>query len=573
MKQLPMPLKPLSIALMSALSLNAQAALYEVIDLGETTEDEVHNYALSGSSNAGQKGVIVGFGSIEDQYDIDHDSISMDEVDENTVVINDASLTDLTITFADDEFNDADLKDFSEYKGTNYAIVNEDLEGWSRLRVWDHIVEDGEYSETTNDYLMQVNDDGVALGFGSAPYQIITWDEEDANGDEFENGAVVRAFASRGFVYRIGEDVDTGLVALESEGDEYGGFSRPTAMNANGLVIGVASTELNEASEDAIEACLDNDDIDYPEIICHQQAAYSTASVVWRIDSEFDTAEMETVGMLFEPSDIYPESNIQVTLNAVNDNGYIVGNTLGYIDLDTPNEFQTRTYAAVYTEYSNQGDRGVLDITDRDKYVTSTAVDINNDNVVIGIGQRLVNGAYRTKAYYYDASEDFSEMVELPSAFDSSSMTVKDINNSGQIVGEFEWEARPSGVQRRRHAYLYEIGDDDYLDLNNAIGCNSQWEIIEVNEIQDDGLILATALGETQILDDEGEPIFGSDGFAITQLVARGVALRAIEGGEVEQCENADEPLPHHERQGAGFGWLSLTLPLLALLRRRSAKK
>ena len=567
MKQLSVTLKPLSIALISAFSLNAQAALYEVIDLGVTDDDEVHNYVMSGSSVAGQSGLLVGVGSIEGQLFIDHDSINVDEIDEDQIVIDDTDLEDFALDFSDFELTDDELKNIDSYKGVNYSILNDSFKGWERLHVWDYIVEeDDEYSATTNDFLVGVSDDGIAVGYGSAPYKIYTWTEENTDGDEIETGAILREFSSQAFVYRVGEDTDTGLVALQGEGSEYGGWSIAYAMNNSGLVIGAASTDVSEASIEEIEDCIDEGI--QPEAWCNQKAQYSTRAYVWRINSQLETTETASLGMLFEPSEVYAGSYF-TKLNAVNDNGYIVGQSLGYFDLEQPNENQPQKYAAIYTLFSNQGDRGVIDITDRDVYASSQAIDINNDNIVVGTALRLVNGSYRTKSFYYDVSEEFSDLTEIPSAFDSSSMWVKDINNNGQMVGVFEWEPRPSGVQRRRHAYIYQAGDAEITDLNNAIGCDSPWEIVEANTVLDDGLILATALGEVPILDDEGEPVFGTDGSELTRLVTRGVALKGIDGGIAEQCENADEPLPNHERQGASIALLLMFLPLLVIFRRK----
>lgn len=572
MKQLSMPLKPLSVAILSAIGLNAHAALYEIIDLGNTDEDEVHTYAQSGSSAVGSSGTVVGIGSIEDSYEIDHDAIDFDEVDEDQVVIedddddDDVDIDDLVIDFSDYEIEDEDLKDMDEYAGTYYPIYNDSFGGWERVYPFDYIVDsDGEYSGTTDTYFSHMNDEGVAVGYGSAPYIIYTWEDEDDDGDEYENGTIIREFESRAFAYNIGEDSDT-VVALESEGDEYGGWSAAYGINNNGLVIGIATTEINEDSEEDIEDCID-DDV-YPEELCNQLIEYEDSSaVVWEISESLETAEMHEIDMMFEPSDVY-YYGYYVRLRGINDNDYIVGESYGYSDLDQPDEEDIGTYAAIWTEFSNQ-DVGVIDPTDRDTYTSSTAIDINNNDIVIGTATRLINGTTRTKTWYYDLSEDFSDLTEIPSEFNSSSSWVKDINNNNQMVGVFEWEARPAGVTRRTHAYMYEVGDDEFIDLNDAISCDSDYEIVEANAITDDGLILATALVNVPLLDDEDEPIFDTDGFEMTQLVARAVALREIEGGQIGECEDSDESTPDNERQGASFGWLLLALPTLMWFRRK----
>ncbi|MCM2681172.1 DUF3466 family protein [Echinimonas agarilytica] len=590
MKQLSMTLKPLSIAVLSACCLSAQAApLYELTELGVTDDAEVHNYATGGTSPQADSGLVVGMGSIVGQIIFDEDDIDPDDDDneDDDIITDPGDDDDDDDNEAEEGITDEDLREFTQYRGTYYALYHDSLlstnPAWTRIRVWDNeVLDDGEYRGTANDYVYGTNDSFVITGTGSAPYYVLRWTDDDDN----EFGVIQRDFDSRAFAYRVGDDEETGRVALMPGESTYGGFSEAYAISnqvldgpAQGdmVVVGSSSVSLTEASEQSVLECLESE-LEVPEEYCHTFSAYNVEAYLWQVDSNLTEVDSLALGLMFEPSDTFvTNASIYSRAFAVNDNGYVVGESVSYRDLEEKDEVNLNYYAAIYRHFVNgfdpDGEDVILDITDRDEYFRSIAIDINNNNYAVGMGYRNINGVTRTKVFYAKVDEDIPTTTEIPSFFNSSAMTVKDINNDNVMVGEYEWEPRPGGVQRRMHAYAYKIGDDSFVDLNNAIECGSEWNIVEASTIRDDGVILATATKNIPIVDNDGNPIVDEDGNEVLRVVARAVALTFNPDGELQDCENADEAFPDHDRQGAGFGLVSLLLPMGWWMRRRYNRK
>ncbi|MBW8190324.1 DUF3466 family protein [Neiella marina] len=578
MKQLRRCVTPLCAAVLSAMTLNANAALYRVIELTVSEDGENNTYALDATSPNADEGVVVGVGTaITETSDGDLDGGD----DETNLASDNLGEYDLNGDGDDEDLVD-DLEDWmlrymSDYQQTYVAMVNDSLMEWERVNVWDTInPEDGEYRGTTNDYFFGVNDKRVAVGYGSAPYYIFRYEDEDTHDETY---SIIRDFASRGFVYEVGDDVDGERIELTPEEYEYGGLSGAYDISDSGIAAGYSSVRFVEGAHDNHDSCIYDENL--PEIVCDYRVAngyygdtYHIEAYLWQLDSNANVIQTRALG---HPIELDDDVELQLVSQAfaANDNGYAVGSSDNYIDTENPSLYNLREYAAIYTQYS-KNDIGILDITDRNMYPANTvsetvsrATDINNNNIVIGYAIRYINTSWRTKAWYYDISSNSPEMIELPSFFESSSMTAKSINDYDMVVGEFEWEPRPGGVTRRRHGYLYDMRSDNFVDLNDAIECTDQFDIVEANVIRNDGVILATATTQQSILDENGDPIFDSNGDEITTTVARAIALEPIDGGDYDSCSDADEAFPDNEREGASFGLWSLLLPVAWFVRRR----
>lgn len=578
MKQLRRCVSPVCAAVLSALALNANAALYRVVELTVSEDGEINTYALDATSPNADDGVVVGVGTaITETSDGDLDGGD----DETNLAQDNLGEYDLNGDDDDEDLVD-DLEDWmlrymSAYQQTYVALVNDSLEQWERVNVWDTInPEDGEYRGTTNDYFFGVNDKQVATGFGSAPYYIYRYIDEDTHDETYE---IIRDFASRGFVYKSGDDVDGERIALMPEEDEFGGVSGAYDISDSGIAAGYSSVRFVGGAQDNHDSCIYDENL--PEIICdyrvangYYDQAYQIEAYLWQLDSNQNVISTFELG---HPIELDYDSTTQITSQAfaVNDNGYAVGSSDNYISVENPSLSYLAEYAAIYTQYS-KNDIGILDITDRDVYVAtsvdttiSRATDINNNNIVIGFASRMINGYFRTKAWYYDIDSPDAQLIELPSFFESSAMTAKSINDSDMVVGEYEWEPRPGTVTRRRHGYVYDIRSDNFVDLNDAIECTDEFDIVEANVIRNDGVILATATTQQSILDENGDPLFDSNGDEITTTVARAIALEPIDGGDYDSCSDSDEAFPKNEREGASFGFWSLLLPVAWFVRRR----
>ena len=582
MKQFRRSLSPLSAAVLLGLATSSHAVTYKITTLGVgeyQTEEFIHTYALDGNSQPIGEGVVVGAGNSMEVVSASDGDLDSNDNDYLGVGVGGVDLNQDPGTDEQDYLmlHDEDLKHVAEFAGSYMALYNNSLSEWVRVHVWDVRSEiDGEYLGTTNDFFYGANERDVMVGAGSAPYHVVEW-IDDTVGD---TRSVVRDFGSRAFVFQMGEDPEDGeRTALMPEFTQYGGYSVANDINNSNLVVGHSSVSFSAAGISLYNACRLTDqsrDLCETQVGGAGRSSYNTEAFAWELDGNLNIIESEPLGSLLDLSQGIP-SGYQSTAIAVNENGYAVGSSHGYSAENDPRSGLLE-YAAIYTKFSGH-DEGVLDITNRIFYngnqggMVSRAVDINDNDVVVGWANRIINGVVRSKAFYYDIRETGIGMVEIPAPFTSSSMTAKSINNHGQVVGEYEWEARPGASNRRRHAYLYEIDTGAFLDLNNAIGCDPQWEVVEANVIRDDGVILATATRSEPILNSRGEPIFDSNGHSLNRVVARAVALEEIPNSGSFNCESGEVTVPENDREGAGVGFLLLTLPVFGWIRRCYKKK
>ena len=108
-------------------------------------------------------------------------------------------------------------------------------------------------------------------------------------------------------------------------------------------------------------------------------------------------------------------------------------------------------------------------------------------------------------------------------------------------------------------------------NINSLLSCDSAYNIIKANDINEQGQISATAIVKSTAYDALGNPVTDDSGNPVMVDVVRAVMLEPIPANEnpvVEDCGLTDEKV---ERQGASLGWFGL-LSLLTLigLRRRA---
>ena len=558
-----------SLGLLSAVSMGANAAVYEVIDLGEPQFPDINTYALSSADSS----FIVGAGAYnlcEDEDD-DGECDCQDDGEENCddfVDIDDDDDDEETQTTGDDDNlgsdNEEDTDDIEDEnseededddkpEGNYHAYIWRD-DKWQQLTVFDEQDDDGKLSGTTFDYLFNVNSNHVAVGYGTGPYRFIKWTNK--KGNEFD--AWLREFDSRGFVYTQGN-----ITELTPLFDTYGGNSGAYAINNQNLAVGYSSVGVTESSDTYIrEDCLEDDG--HAEAYCHTLASFTTRAVAWQLDAAGTVEKVTDLGLAFEPeSDDDNDVDFRFISQAyqLNERGVIVGRSHNYEVTEAGKErSQDQDYVdffATIWEPQSDGSYQTLDITDRDEYYRSYAMDVNDSDIVVGHAFDVLYGYSRTKAFYYDMKGDETYFTELPSLYKSSGSTANSINNSGTIVGEYEYEYSTSSTIRRTHGYLYNIGDEALTDLNTLTECGSSYDIVEANSIADDGTILGTATFQVQARDHTGKLAYSeTTGEPIMNTVVRGVMLKPISGGTIEECPIEEQP--PLKREGAALSWWML---------------
>lgn len=224
-------------------------------------------------------------------------------------------------------------------------------------------------------------------------------------------------------------------------------------------------------------------------------------------------------------------------------------------------------------------------------YSNSVATDINDNLLVIGHAKRRgevpENGSASTKMFVVaDAA------VSNPSAsffsggifFTGAGGEAKAVNNFNEIVGQVDAESNREidGKERRHRGFIYPYNDsidatrsaifnnkawwlDDLTNDGNPTGSNNHFRILDATDINDAGVISATAVkctvnGSEQAYDTTSHNSYcgGAGSGAVEEVVA--VKLVPIAGATASDIQTRGTETPTVERQGAGLGIFVLTV-------------
>jgi len=218
------------------------------------------------------------------------------------------------------------------------------------------------------------------------------------------------------------------------------------------------------------------------------------------------------------------------------------------------------------------------------KYRYTIATDVNNNNLVIGVGKNFIvnNRSYAESMFIYDNTSGSLKMLDssIDSSlfFNGSNGYPSAINNNNQLVGWLDSETvnQVNGRQRRQRGFTYMAGSniagsplqankawmlDDLTNGGNFSNENNSFRIAQATDVNDAGVISATAFKcEGGYKDLTKESQCGAD----EKVVA--VKLIPIVGGEIEQRPAAQTTI---ERKGASLGMFALTLLGFIGFRRR----
>lgn len=386
------------------------------------------------------------------------------------------------------------------------------------------------------------------VGTMTGPYRQVEYTNEAGENITY----VVSDYKNRGFV-QIANDVKS----LLSQDTTLGGVSEANAINVNYQVAGTSSIAVTEAVDTAIAACAD-DEIrsDIPIEACHYAILNATSTdrfegalaksyitqitqraTVWQLDSQGNTLSQEVYGLTFTPED----DSIVFSTEAfeINDAGQAVGYTLV-----ADNESFSQA-AAVFE--NGETKRIVAD----DEQLPNFATAINNDGIVTGYITKRINRINRSKFFVYNNNTDSLEFPD--DFFISSSSTPRAINNNGLIVGDAEIDPD----SRRRNGFIYDINANTFVNLNTLTACDSSYDIIAANDINDSNEIIAEALVKRPARDSKGNVLLDSDSQEILTDVIITIKLNPT-GADAQVCEPTEQDLSDIERQGAGMGILTL---------------
>ncbi|MBH0017000.1 DUF3466 family protein [Pseudoalteromonas sp. NGC95] len=581
-----MKYKLLAASILATLSTSATSATYQLSELG-TLEDAKYSYV----TDVSESGHIIGFANGLYNLPIDISYIDFTEnVIESAYDSAEAAyeLSDKAITFTlnDIENNDAvstnpDAHTFmvSFLANSNLGIPsNFEYQKMSSLvgikfnesviteqPLFDVVSVDYDgLTRSTINLLNAVSEDGVTVGWGSAPYDKVSFTPDDE--DDAETW-FTHEFIERGIVISADGSIS---VELEPEFNEYGGTSRANDIvktNSGYTVVGNISTSIPDDKQDNIDDNCDNED--EPTSVCINllnsnitRGLFNKRAVKWELDESLNIISVEELGMALTPDEGETEDDaFTSTALAVNNNGIIVGssNTRYYKNDDAILTMPVYFKDGAVTDFINQ----------EDDWQSGKSIAINDNDVITGYATKRIEGTLRNKFFYHDI--ETGNTVFPTDYFSSSSSYGNDINNKGYIVGE--GEVGVSDSSRLKEAFIYKIGDDKITNLNDLLPCydtdgetDYAYTMAEATAINENNEIFGTATKTVEKLDSLGGVVTDINGEIEYESIAVAVKLTPIANGEVENCAPVEAEV--YERNSASFPWYTLLLLPLVGLRR-----
>ena len=582
-----MKLSRISLAFLPLLSLcSVQAAVYNVVEVGEVPElkstyasaindagDSVFNgaiYVLNSSNNSVYQ--YFDFPLQLDLVDFENESIQALFTDEQLADLNNG-ITDATTLGILLATNPA-----RQPIGSSLGFVKNGTES-----AYNYVLRDNAKTRMNSEYLNDIANSGMAVGMATAlqARQSFTPEPTATTPEPVASDVWVPLLPAFSGIAKVN---NLSLMLSPPYQLYGGGYSSAEGVSNTGLIAGYGSVGMSEAAITEIESrctgaavpvdlCLftfqtsrlpstaikvPNSDVSF---------GYIQRGLVWQVNGDVVTS-VRQLGILGDKNsqqshtrEGYTELNYYSKAFAVNDKGIAVGLSL-YSDSDRvirPDEIYRTEHAALFVEDD------ALPMVDPAEWERSRAIAINNNDIVVGTAGKVINSFLRNKMFLYDYNTDTTRYVR--GFFESSDTIANAINDNNQIVGRAETLVA-STTARRIHGFLYDIGTDKFTDLNTLLACNTPYTIVDAQDINNNGVITATALVEREKRDLKGEVVLDSIGIPETEFVTTVVTMQPIANGEVEDC-NASKI--EYERKGgsSGFGIVLLSTALLWWRRRQ----
>ncbi|SBT15248.1 DUF3466 family protein [Vibrio celticus] len=241
------------------------------------------------------------------------------------------------------------------------------------------------------------------------------------------------------------------------------------------------------------------------------------------------------------------------------------------------------------------------------KYSNSVATDINDNLFAVGYAKRNgyvpESGSAGNKIFVVEnAAEPEADFLTGGIFFGGSSGEAKAVNNFNEFVGQIDAETtrEVDGSERRHRGFIYPYNVDSSIDERrvdifngqawwlddltndgNVSGENNKFRIIDATDINDAGVISATAIkcmidtngdgrgDKEQAYDTTSHNSYcaGASSNAVEEVVA--VKLVPIAGATQANIQTRSADSEKVDRQGGSLGWLTLTVLGLLGFRRK----
>ncbi|MDN4504226.1 DUF3466 family protein [Alteromonadaceae bacterium BrNp21-10] len=538
------PVASLTLLMLAAPSVSA--AVYKVVEL--PLSEKARNSYPTAINNSGEY-----VASVDNIY---KPSINVDLLDFEDTTFTDL-LTDVDAAKAGN-FNDEDYALLYSFLSSNTGnMLIQQLATYLSFKGDENQVDaisgfNPDVYKNANNLAYGINDNGWVVGTAADGYDTLSYVNAE---NETVNYQVKEFIGRRAYV-----DINGQTIPLIAPENIVGGVSIARDINNNNLVVGQSSTEITETSQEAIdtaiEVCEDDEARgDFPIELCLQAIplpTYNMRATMWQLNNEGEITDVKVLGVFTEPEDDVT-SYFTSDLNAINNNGIAVGQSVNYYQNTTTS---ANTFAAIFINDEIKG------ITDHQEFRSSVATDINDTNLVVGQAAKIINGYSRTKFFIHNI--DTNETTYPSDYFVGSSSVAHAINNNNKVVGEGEVDTA-ANTTRRRHGFIYDHNDKTFSDLNDLLSCNSEYSIVQANDINDNDEIIATAIVKRALKNVVGNPVLDNDGSEIIQDVITAVKLVPIPGGGVDTCAEEEK----FQRQAGSINFMIILFCGLLVLRRR----
>lgn len=419
------------------------------------------------------------------------------------------------------------------------------------INIFDFIDDDlGDFTNSNVEQIRASNSNGIKVGHGTGPYSKISFQQTG----EFAAESPVTMW-QQDFLSRAVAIVDGNVIELMSEETRYGGYSTVYDISDSNFIAGSEAIGLQVGVVTALEENCTGELL--PEQVCawsvfRSSAFYNTRPVVWQIDNSGNIVSKTQYDLVFTPNENQTGSYSSRAI-AVNDLGIAVG--YGHVPY-SDSSAAAQDYPLVF-----QNGTTTEMLADHEDYDRGYALDINENNLIVGNLDTYFDSAYNSEFFIYDLN---SGELQTPTTFYSTAQsTASGINDEGVVVGQAEYEVTTNQT-RRKHGFIYDSVKKEFFDLNDLTECNSIYEIVSTSAINNAGQIAATALKTVDTRDYKGEIVIDpSTGEAYQEQVAVAVLLSPIDGGELEECATEDEP--DYKRKGLSLP-VSFTILLSGLI-------
>ncbi|AUI86156.1 hypothetical protein BS333_07010 [Vibrio azureus] len=250
--------------------------------------------------------------------------------------------------------------------------------------------------------------------------------------------------------------------------------------------------------------------------------------------------------------------------------------------------------ATVFKNLQNSDEATASTVLDQENYPSSILHTVNKNGLAVGTAKyRPKNGssgfgrAFPNRLFYVDninESLSYHYFSDNNVLFDGANTKVGAINNFNELVGavDFERHAEIDGKPRSQRAFITTLLPDEiegsrYKDIyrgrswflddlaNNGLNSeNNQFRVIDATDINDQGIISATAMKC-----EGGYQSTAHNSLCATKEKIVAVQLVPIQGANQEDITVRSIEDKTSERKGAGLGWLALTMLALFGFRRK----